>query len=139
VVVVAVVNAVNFMDGINGISAVTGAVAGAAFAWLGAELDDRTLLVLGAAVAGASLAFLPWNAPRARVFLGDVGSYGLGAALAAGVCLALAAGSTPEAAVGPLALYLADTGTVLCAGGAPVSRSARRTASTPTSGSPTRG
>jgi len=46
---------------------------------------------------------------RARVFLGDVGSYALGAALALLAAWAVIRGIPPEAALGPLALYLADT------------------------------
>jgi len=112
-VVVAVINAVNFMDGINGISAATGLVGGLAYAAIGSSAHDHSLVILGAAVAAASAAFAPWNVPRARVFLGDVGSYALGAALAGCLVVAVRAGQPLEAAVGPLALYFADTGTVL--------------------------
>jgi UDP-GlcNAc:undecaprenyl-phosphate/decaprenyl-phosphate GlcNAc-1-phosphate transferase len=45
--------------------------------------------------------------------LGDVGSYGLGAAFAAMSLLAVTEGLRPEAAVAPLALYLADTGVTI--------------------------
>ncbi|MEA3217863.1 MAG: UDP-GlcNAc:undecaprenyl-phosphate/decaprenyl-phosphate GlcNAc-phosphate transferase, partial [Acidimicrobiia bacterium] len=52
-------------------------------------------------------AFLPFNAPRARVFLGDVGSYGLGAGLA--LLLILAATRIPAwAAILVPSVYLAD-------------------------------
>ncbi len=64
---------------------------------------------MGLAVAVGALAFLPWNAVRARVFLGDVGSYALGAALGVLAVIAVIHGVPPEAALGPLALYLADT------------------------------
>ena len=113
VLVVAIVNAVNFMDGINGISGVTGTAAGVAFALSGQESGAQAVVALGAATAAASLAFLPWNVPGARVFLGDVGSYALGAALAGCLVLSLAAGVPPEAALAPVSLYLADTGNVL--------------------------
>ena len=46
---------------------------------------------------------------RARVFLGDAGSYALGAALAMLAAYAVLHGIPLEAALGPLALYLADT------------------------------
>ena len=108
------VNAFNFMDGVNGISGAHALIGGAAYACLGWWLPDPFLAVAGAAVAAGALAFLPWNAGRARVFLGDVGSYGLGAALAvlAAYCV-VARGIPPEAALAPLALYLADTGWTL--------------------------
>jgi UDP-GlcNAc:undecaprenyl-phosphate/decaprenyl-phosphate GlcNAc-1-phosphate transferase len=108
------VNAFNFMDGVNGISGAHALIAGAAYACLGWWLPDPFLAVAGAAVAAGALAFLPWNAGRARVFLGDVGSYGLGAALAvlAAYCV-VARGIPLEAALAPLALYLTDTGWTL--------------------------
>ncbi len=61
----------------------------------------------------SALLFLPWNAGRARVFLGDVGSYALGAALAVLAARAVLRGVPVEAVLGPLALYLADTGWTL--------------------------
>jgi UDP-GlcNAc:undecaprenyl-phosphate/decaprenyl-phosphate GlcNAc-1-phosphate transferase len=104
-----VVNAFNFMDGVNGISAAHALIGGIAYGCLGAWCTDPFLMVAGAAVAASALAFLPWNAVRARVFLGDVGSYGLGAALAVLAAYAVLHGVPAEAAAGPLALYLADT------------------------------
>lgn len=106
----AVVNAVNFMDGINGISAATAIVGGCAYALLGRVVDSDPLTVLGLVAASAAVGFAPYNVPRALVFLGDVGSYGLGAIFAAMSLLAVAEGLPLEAAVAPLALYLADTG-----------------------------
>jgi len=109
----AVVNAVNFMDGVNGISAAQGLVGGIAYAVGGSLLEVPAITGVGLLVAAACLAFVPYNAPRARIFLGDVGSYGLGAALA-GLSVAIwSAGASLEAAVAPLAVYLADTGTTL--------------------------
>jgi UDP-N-acetylmuramyl pentapeptide phosphotransferase/UDP-N-acetylglucosamine-1-phosphate transferase len=110
---VAVVNAVNFMDGINGISAAQGVVGGVAFAAFAAARDLDELALVAAATAGAALSFAPFNVPRARVFLGDTGSYGLGAVLAGAAVLLLSDGLPVEAALAPLALYLADTGTTL--------------------------
>lgn len=106
-------NAFNFMDGINGISAVQSIVAGAAWAWLGHVRDVDALVWGGSILAGASLGFLPYNFPKARLFLGDVGSYFIGGWQAALVVVGLRAGLPPEAVAAPLALYLADTGTTL--------------------------
>ena len=103
------VNAFNFMDGVNGISASHALIGGLAFACLGEWHQDRFLVAAGLAIALGACAFLPWNIARARVFLGDVGSYSLGAALALLAATAIARGIPPEAALGPLALYLADT------------------------------
>jgi UDP-GlcNAc:undecaprenyl-phosphate/decaprenyl-phosphate GlcNAc-1-phosphate transferase len=107
------VNAFNFMDGVNGISAAHALIGGAYYACLGWLRPDAFLTVAGAAVAAGGLAFLPWNAVRARVFLGDVGSYALGVALALLAACAVLRHIPPEAALAPLALYLADTGWTL--------------------------
>ena len=103
------VNAFNFMDGVNGISASHALIGGLAYACLGEWHQDRFLVAAGLAIALGACAFLPWNIARAQVFLGDVGSYSLGAALALLAATAVARGISPEAALGPLALYLADT------------------------------
>lgn len=79
-----VVNVVNFMDGINGISGGAAAVWGLNAVTLASSTDDE-LAALGALTLGAALGFLPHNVPSARLFLGDVGSYSLGAAMAAGI------------------------------------------------------
>ena len=65
--VLLVTNAVNFMDGLNGLSAGTAAIAA-----VGAGMSGLWGLVDGF-VAGI-VGFLPWNFPRARIFMGDVGS-----------------------------------------------------------------
>jgi UDP-GlcNAc:undecaprenyl-phosphate/decaprenyl-phosphate GlcNAc-1-phosphate transferase len=103
------VNVFNFMDGVNGISAAHAILGGTAYFCLGLWRSDQFLATGGAAVVAVSLAFLPWNLPRARVFLGDVGSYGLGAALALLGAYAVLRGVPVEAVLGSLALYLADT------------------------------
>jgi UDP-N-acetylmuramyl pentapeptide phosphotransferase/UDP-N-acetylglucosamine-1-phosphate transferase len=107
------VNSFNFMDGINGISVAQTIVAGAAFVIIGQADGVRSLTVLGAIAVGAALGIAPLNYPRARGFLGDVGSYLLGAWFAVLVILALRAGVPVEAAVGALSIYLADTATTL--------------------------
>jgi len=107
------VNAFNFMDGVNGISAGHALIGGAYYACLGWWRPDALLAVAGAAVAAGALAFLPWNAVHARVFLGDAGSYGLGVALALLAACAVIRHIPLEAALAPLAVYLADTGWTL--------------------------
>ncbi|MGB0578496.1 MAG: MraY family glycosyltransferase [Limisphaerales bacterium] len=80
-------NAFNFMDGINGISGQQGLIsAGGAVlvvycSGTSIETPGATLLLL---IAGACLGFLPHNFPRARMFMGDVGSAPLGYLLAVG-------------------------------------------------------
>lgn len=109
---VAFVNAFNFMDGINGISAVEAIIAGLTYAWLGRGRFPL-LIDSGFVVAAAALGFLPFNFPRASMFLGDVGSYLLGAWLAVLAVLTLRDRLGPVAALAPLALYVGDTGMTL--------------------------
>jgi UDP-GlcNAc:undecaprenyl-phosphate/decaprenyl-phosphate GlcNAc-1-phosphate transferase len=103
------VNVFNFMDGVNGISGAHALIGGVVYSCLGWWRHDGFLLPAGAAVAVSALVFLPWNAGRARVFLGDAGSYALGAALAILAAYAVRDGIPVEAALGPLVLYIADT------------------------------
>lgn len=114
VVMVAYTNAFNFMDGVNGISALTAILVGI-FWVLVSALGNGPMFapVWGLALAGAGLGFLPWNFPNARVFLGDVGSYGLGALVAGFSVLAIGEGVPWHWALAPLAVYGADTGWVL--------------------------
>jgi len=68
------INLTNFMDGIDGIS-----VAETSHLSLGVLLFAPTpFQPLAACLLGGVLGFLPWNWHKARLFLGDVGSIGLG-------------------------------------------------------------
>jgi UDP-GlcNAc:undecaprenyl-phosphate/decaprenyl-phosphate GlcNAc-1-phosphate transferase len=111
--VVAFVNAFNFMDGINGISVAQVVVAGVAWWAIGRIHHIPDLTTAGLVVAGAGVAFAPFNVPRARMFLGDVGSYFLGGWLAAAAVVGVRSGVAPEAVLSPLVLYGADTLTTL--------------------------
>ncbi|PRA81990.1 NAD-dependent epimerase/dehydratase family protein [Microbacterium sp. MYb66] len=103
------INIANFMDGINGISGVHAALIGGAYAVVGLLAGLPWATALGLVVAGAFLGFLPWNVTKPGLFLGDVGSYLLGA-ITAGIGVAILwAGVDPVVAVSPLAIYLADT------------------------------
>lgn len=102
-------NAFNFMDGINGISGFHAVVAGGAFAFIGYHEHHRIVELCGVAIAAAAAGFLPYNFPRARVFLGDIGSYFIGTWIAISALIALVWLAPPEAVFAPLAVYLADT------------------------------
>jgi UDP-N-acetylmuramyl pentapeptide phosphotransferase/UDP-N-acetylglucosamine-1-phosphate transferase len=67
----------------------------------------------GGILAAAAAGFLPYNFPRARLFIGDVGSYFIGGWQAALLVVGFRAGLPPEAVAAPLAIYLADTATTL--------------------------
>jgi len=84
VFIVGTANFYNFMDGINGIAAVTGVVGFgllALFAWLSGS--SPSFLILAICISLSCLGFLPFNMPKAKVFLGDVGSILLGFVFAA--------------------------------------------------------
>ena len=107
------VNVVNFMDGINGITSLNMAAWGFVAMAVGYAQHESSLVVIGAVTAGSTIAFLPWNAPVARLFLGDVGSYLLGALVGIGIIIGAHQTSSVALLLAPLAIYLADTGTAL--------------------------
>lgn len=103
-----VVNVVNFMDGINGITGSTAAVWGISTWATGRNSQDAMLQTLGAVTAGAGLGFLPWNAPHAQLFLGDVGSYLFGGLMAAATVHAIESPSLAWRVAAPLLPYGVD-------------------------------
>jgi len=107
------VNAFNFMDGINGIAATQAIVAGAVYAMLGFLNNEDALLGAGLVLVAVSIGFIPYNFPRARVFLGDVGSYALGAWIAALAIAAVTVSIPLDAVLAPIAIFLYDTGLTL--------------------------
>lgn len=76
--IVYVTNAVNFMDGINGLVGGTCAIVGLTLLGWDGAVSKLVALVLACGLIG----FLPFNFPRARIFLGDVGSQFCGFILA---------------------------------------------------------
>ncbi len=85
-------NAVNLTDGLDGLAAGSSSFTFVAFMVVGyyqvkhfgiyrnpAPLDEA---ILAAAMIGACAGFLWWNAAPARIFMGDTGSLGIGAAIA---------------------------------------------------------
>jgi UDP-N-acetylmuramyl pentapeptide phosphotransferase/UDP-N-acetylglucosamine-1-phosphate transferase len=89
-------NATNFLDNCNGVCA---ALSGTSLLWLSGGHGPF------AAAGFAAFAFLPWNWPRARLFLGDAGAYQLGLLVAT----AALRGCTEEPlALSAVAVQLAD-------------------------------
>ncbi len=98
IVIVGSGNAVNLTDGLDGLATFPVVMAAATFAviaYLAGRVDFAEYLgiqyvkgagelaILSAAIIGACLAFLWFNAPPAAVFMGDTGSLALGGALGA--------------------------------------------------------
>lgn len=86
VLALVLVNAWNFMDGIDGLAASQAALAALGYALLA---DSGAAMWLALALLAACLGFLPFNLPKARIFMGDVGSGALGFTLAALIGLLL--------------------------------------------------
>ena len=77
--IVGTTNFYNFMDGINGIAGLTGLVSFGLLAYFSYfVLNVHDVFLMSAVLASGCLGFLPFNFPRARVFMGDVGSIFLG-------------------------------------------------------------
>jgi UDP-GlcNAc:undecaprenyl-phosphate GlcNAc-1-phosphate transferase len=80
--VLACANAVNITDGQDGLAGGLGALSALGLAALSAVHDDGSSVALGLALAGGLGAFLLWNRPPARIFLGNGGAYAVGTLLA---------------------------------------------------------
>ncbi len=96
VVIVGAANAVNFTDGLDGLAIVPVMIAAAAFGVIAYLVGNfkfaeylqvhfapgvGELAVFCGGIIGAGLGFLWYNAPPARIFMGDTGSLALGGAL----------------------------------------------------------
>jgi phospho-N-acetylmuramoyl-pentapeptide-transferase len=94
-VIAGTANGVNFADGIDGLAAGTGIIALVTFTAIsvvtyirsgnpGGRFDSRLdLAIVGAALIGAVIGFLWYNAFPAEVIMGDTGAMAIGGALAA--------------------------------------------------------
>jgi len=80
--VLACSNAVNIVDGQDGLAGGLAAIAALGLTVLVAGSGDVASVAVGLALAGSLVGFLPWNWPRARVFLGNGGAYAVGIGLA---------------------------------------------------------
>lgn len=89
-------NAVNLTDGLDGLAAGTSALIFGAYVVIafwqfrhpefyapGVTVHANAIAIAAAAAMGATLGFLWWNAPPAKIFMGDTGSLGIGGMLAA--------------------------------------------------------
>lgn len=114
--IVGLTNVWNFMDGIDGL-ATTQAIlivlcllAGSRLhAWLDPAWSSFTLLFLG-----ALLGFLPFNFPRAKIFLGDIGSGAFGFVIGCVLLRAVDSGGLPWPLVLlPVSAFMVDAGLTL--------------------------
>ncbi len=80
--IVFITNAVNFIDGLDGLAAGVSAIMSVSLVFVAVRIGEYSVAVLGLAVMGACLGFLPFNFNPARIFMGDTGSTFLGFILA---------------------------------------------------------
>jgi len=76
-----ITNAVNLLDNMDGAAAGVVAIASLFLALHGYLRGDQATALLAAAIGGAAAGFLWFNAPPAKIFMGDCGSQMLGMAL----------------------------------------------------------
>lgn len=98
--VLVLMNGVNFLDGLDALAAGVVVMAAVAFAVV-LHAGPREVAV---AVAAALAAFLLYNRPPARIYLGDAGSYLLGTALAVLLCWSWAPGTRSSVSVASLVI-----------------------------------
>jgi len=86
--IVGTANYYNFMDGINGIAGITAVVGFGLLAFYASTSGaEHSFVILSICIALSCLGFLPFNMPKARVFMGDVGSILVGFLFAAMVVM----------------------------------------------------
>ena len=83
---VGISSSVNLIDGLDGLAGGLSAISAGTFCVLAALLGAQPLLVVSLAVAGACVAFLIYNFPPGRIYMGDTGSMFLGLVLGIIAC-----------------------------------------------------
>ena len=76
--VMLITNSINLIDGRDGVAAGVAALVSSTMSYIAWDLGHDLIAMLFAALAGASLGFVPLNLPQAKRFLGDSGAYFLG-------------------------------------------------------------
>ena len=79
--IVAVTNAMNLIDGLDGEAAGLGCIIAVTLWLICWQANQQAGVLLGVALVGALIGFLPFNFPPARIFLGDTGALFIGYAL----------------------------------------------------------
>lgn len=76
--IVALVNGVNFTDGQNGLASGTVLVSMVTLMAVAWNLNDLSLVYISLVICASVLAFMIYNFPKGKIFLGDGGAYLLG-------------------------------------------------------------
>lgn len=72
--IVAITNAMNLLDGLDGLATGVGAIVGATLTYICWESGQVFGFMMGLALVGSLLGFLPFNFSPAKIFLGDTGA-----------------------------------------------------------------
>lgn len=80
--IVGITNAMNLVDGADGLAGGIGGFCALVMAGIAFMQADIPAMVVAAGILGATAAFLRYNFPPARIFMGDAGAYTLGFLLA---------------------------------------------------------
>jgi UDP-GlcNAc:undecaprenyl-phosphate GlcNAc-1-phosphate transferase len=118
VILVLVTNSSNLLDNLDGLCAGITAAASAGLLAMAAAVNNATTTVMSAALLGACLAFLVFNAKPASIFMGDAGSLYIGFVLTATSLRVASLLSGANRELFPLLVLgvpLADTATVVVA------------------------
>ena len=94
-----IVNAVNLTDGVDGLASCITLVVSCAFMLICTYISNSSISALSAALGGACVGFILWNAKPAKVFMGDTGSMFLG-----GMVVALAYGCSKPILLIPIGI-----------------------------------
>ena len=108
--IVGVTNSLNLLDNMDGLAGGVAATVGAMAALVGILQGDQLTALVGLATCAATLGYLPFNFPRARIFMGDCGSLFLGFLAA---WLALRVGRHATSPIQSIFLYIAVAGVAL--------------------------
>jgi UDP-GlcNAc:undecaprenyl-phosphate GlcNAc-1-phosphate transferase len=79
--IVVVTNSINLMDGLDGLASGIAAIIAATLTLIAWQGNHVMGVVVGVALVGALLGFLPYNFPPARIFVGDTGALFIGYSL----------------------------------------------------------
>lgn len=100
--IVGITNAINFIDGLDGLAAGTASISALALLFISVFLGNLETVILTAALAGATLGFLPFNFNPAKIFMGEAGSAFLGFTLGTIAIMGMLKSYTVIAVIAPL-------------------------------------
>lgn len=104
VATVVLINAWNFLDVSDGLAGGVACVTALSLGCLALQLGDAALALVAFGLAASLAGFLAHNMPPARMFMGDVGSFTIGALLVFGILRSV--GGAPERAIPAAGLLL---------------------------------